>query len=79
MLSQQILFQSGMLKRYGAGIYGKHNLLVKAQTKIENIIREVLNKYDCVEITLPVLQPKSIWEKSGRWNAYHESRTNVLL
>lgn len=73
MLSQQILFQSGLLKRYGAGIYGKHNLLVKAQANIEKVIRDALNRHDCVEVCLPILQPKSIWEASGRWTNYYES------
>ena len=72
-LSQQILFQSGQLKRYAAGIYGKNNLLVKAQANIENVIREVLEKYDCVEIVLPLLQPKSLWVESQRWNNYNAS------
>ena len=58
ILSQQILLQSGQLKRYATGIYGKNNLLVKAQANIENVIREVLEKYDCIEIVLPLLQPK---------------------
>ena len=72
-LSQQILFQSGQLKRYAAGIYGKNNLLVKAQANIENVIREVLEKYDCVEIVLPLLQPKSLWVESQRWDNYNAS------
>lgn len=61
ILSQQILLQSGQLKRYTAGIYGKNNILIKAQSNIENVIREVLEKYKCVEIVLPLLQPKSLW------------------
>lgn len=72
-LSQQIFFQSSLLKRYGAGIYGKHNFLVKAQANIENIIRKVLDKYDCVEVSLPLLQPQSIWVTSGRWDTYYSS------
>lgn len=72
-LSQQIFFQSSLLKRYGAGIYGKHNFLVRAQTNIENIIRRVLDKYDCVEVSLPLLQPQSIWLTSGRWDTYYSS------
>ena len=73
MLSQQILFQGGLLKRYGAGIYGKHNLIVRAQANIEAVIRNILDKHDCIEVSLPLLQPKSIWEASGRWEAYHSS------
>lgn len=73
MLSQQIFFQSSLLKRYSSGIYGKHNFLVRAQANIEQIIRNVLDKYDCVEVSLPLLQPQSIWEASGRWDSYHSS------
>lgn len=72
-LSQQLLFQSGQLKRYSTGIYGKNNLLVKAQANIENTIRNVLEKYDCIEIALPLLQPRSIWIESGRWEKYNDS------
>lgn len=73
ILSQQILFQSGQLKRYAAGIYGKNNIIVKAQANIEKIIRDVLEKYDCVEIVLPLLQPKSLWLESQRWDNYNAS------
>ena len=73
ILSQQILLQSGQLKRYATGIYGKNNLLVKAQANIENVIRGVLEKYDCIEIVLPLLQPKSLWVESQRWDNYNAS------
>lgn len=73
MLSQQILLQSGLLKRYSAGIYGKHHFLVRIQQNIENIIRDVLDSFDCIEVSLPILQPQSIWEASGRWNNYVDS------
>lgn len=72
-LSQQLLFQSGQLKRYSTGIYGKNNILVKAQANIEETIRNVLEKYDCIEIVLPLLQPQSIWLESGRWDKYNNS------
>ena len=72
-LSLRILIQAGLLYRYGAGIYGKHNFLVRAQEKIERIVRNTLDAYDCVEIALPSLQPKYIWEESGRWEKYVNS------
>lgn len=73
LLSTQVLIQSGLLHRYGAGVYGKHQFLVKAQAKIENVIREVLDKNDCIEVSLPILQSREIWEQSGRWEAYASS------
>ena len=72
-LSQQILLQSGQLKRFGAGIYAKNNFIVKVQSNVENIIREVMEKYDSVEVSMPLLQPKSLWESSGRWEGYNTS------
>ena len=72
-LATRILLQSGLLYRYSAGIYGKHNLLVLAQEKINNVVRNVLGKYGCVEVSLPLLQPKQIWEQSGRWSDYCNS------
>lgn len=73
MLSQQILLQSGQVKRYAAGIYAKNTFLVKAQANIEKVIRNILEKYDCVEVVMPLLQPKALWESSGRWNKYNQS------
>lgn len=72
-LSQQILLQSGQLKRYGTGIYGKNNLLVKAQANIEAVIRRILECHECIEISLPLLQPKSLWDESQRWENYNAS------
>lgn len=72
-LSQQVLQQSGQVKRYSSGIYAKNNFFVKAQANIESIIREVLEKYDCIEVSFPLLQPKSIWEASGRYDSYNRS------
>lgn len=73
MLSQQILLQSGQVKRYAAGIYAKNTFLVKAQANIEKVIRTTLEKYDCVEVVMPLLQPKALWESSGRWDKYNQS------
>ena len=73
MLSQQILLQSGQVKRYAAGIYAKNTFLVKAQANIEKVIRTTLERYDCVEVVMPLLQPKALWESSGRWDKYNQS------
>ncbi|PYG90209.1 prolyl-tRNA synthetase [Ruminiclostridium sufflavum DSM 19573] len=73
-LAQEILFQSAQLKRHAAGIYGLGNMLVRTRNNIMNIIRSKLEKYECVEVSLPVLQPKQLWEESGRWEGYASSK-----
>lgn len=72
-LSQEILFQATQLKRHAAGIYGLGNLLVRARNNIMNIIRKNLEDYECSEVSLPVIQPKSLWEASGRWDTYTQN------
>ena len=72
-LSLRIMLQAGLIHRYGSGIYGLHNLLVRSLEKTKHIIRTVLESYDCVEILLPSLQPQGIWMESGRWSKYANS------
>lgn len=73
LLSTQIMFQAGLLHRYGTGIYGKHNFLARVQYNIEQVIRQVLDKYDCIEVSLPILQSEAMWQSSGRWDSYLSS------
>lgn len=73
-VSQEILFQAAQLKRHAAGIYGLGSFLVKARNKVMNIIRTNLENYDCSEISLPIIQPKNLWENSGRWSTYVDSK-----
>ena len=70
LLSHEILCQTSQLKRYVAGVYGFGNFLVRARNKIVDVIRKKLEKYECAEVSLPVLQPKKIWEESGRWEVF---------
>ncbi len=69
-LFQEILFQASQIKRHASGIYGFGHFLVKARNKIVDVIVRNLENFGSFEISLPVLQPRSIWEDSGRWGTY---------
>lgn len=73
-ISQEILFQASQLKRHAAGIYGFGNFLVRARNKLTEVIRRNLEEFGCFEVSLPVLQPKVLWQNSGRWDAYYENK-----
>jgi len=73
-LSMDIAFQGNLMKRYSSGIYGLGNFLTKSRNKVVEIIREELEKNDCVEVSLPIMQPKQLWEESGRWQKYIDSK-----
>ncbi len=68
--AQSILSKIGELYQYESGIFGFGNILVKLQQNIEKIIREELDKADCIECLFATMQPKSIWDMSGRWDRY---------
>lgn len=67
---QSILLQTGQLVQYGAGILGYGTVPLLVRRNIERIIIETLNKYGAIEVSLPTLQPDTIWKNSGRYSQY---------
>ena len=70
--AQDILMQTNQLVQYGTGIYAYNNVPLRLRQNVETVVRGVLNKYGCIEILLPTMQPKSLWEESGRYSKYIE-------
>lgn len=77
--AQDILMQSGQMVQYGTGIYGYNNVPLKVKQKIEKIVIEELEKCGCIQVELPTLQPRKIWEQSGRWDKYNNSGTLLTV
>lgn len=75
---QSILLQTGQLVQYGAGIFAYNNIPLLVKRNIEKIITDTLNKYGCIEVLLPTLQPDTIWKNSGRYNHYVEDGTMLI-
>ncbi len=68
--SHKILLKGGYVKQHAAGIYTYLPLAYKVIKKIENIVREELDKIGCSELLMPALQSKDLWVESGRWDNY---------
>ena len=75
---QSILLQTGQLVQYGAGIFAYNTVPLLVKRNIEKIIVETLNKYGCIEVLLPTLQPDTIWKNSGRYNQYVDDGTMLI-
>ena len=73
--SVEMMFQSGQLRRTSAGIYSIGPLLLRSIDKAMRLSKKILNKYGCIEVSLPELQPKTIWQQSGRWEKYKAADT----
>jgi prolyl-tRNA synthetase len=67
IVSHQLMMRAGMLKKLGAGIYSWMPLGVRVLRKVENIIREEMNRAGAIELLMPVIQPAELWQESGRW------------
>ena len=68
--SHKILLKGGYVKQHVAGVYTYLPLAYKVIKKIENIVREELDKIGCSELLMPALQSKELWMESGRWENY---------
>lgn len=68
--SHQLMIRAGLIKQIAAGIYTYLPLSLKVMQKIEGVIREELNALGCSELLMPALQPKTLWDESGRWEKY---------
>ena len=76
---QSILLQTGQLVQYGAGIFAYNNVPLLVKRNLEKIIQETLNKHDCVEVLLPIMQPEKLWKDSGRYDHYIEDGTMLVV
>ncbi|MGM9970560.1 MAG: proline--tRNA ligase [Anaeroplasma sp.] len=68
--SHVLLLRAGMIKNEVAGVYNYLPFGLRVLNKIENIIRDEMDKAGCIEILCSALQPKELWEESGRWSKY---------
>ncbi len=68
--SHTLLLRAGMIRKLVAGVYNYLPLGLRTLQKIENIIREEMNEAGAQEILSSAVQPKELWEESGRWQKY---------
>jgi prolyl-tRNA synthetase len=67
VVSHQLMVRAGMIKRLGAGIYNYMPLGLRVIRKVENIIREEMNRAGAIELLMPVVQPAELWMETGRF------------
>lgn len=68
--SHKLMIRAGLTRNLVSGVYNYLPLGIRVLGKIEAIVREELNKKDAQEILCSALQPKELWEESGRWGDY---------
>ncbi|KFO68853.1 prolyl-tRNA synthetase [Smithella sp. SCADC] len=70
VISQQLMIRAGMIRKLTSGIYSYLPLGYRVIRKLEQIIREEMNKAGAQEVHMPMVQPTELWQESGRWEHY---------
>lgn len=70
IVSHQLMLRAGMIRKVAAGIYNWLPAGLRVMRKVENIVREEMDKAGAQEILMPAVQPAELWQKSERWEMY---------
>lgn len=70
VISHKLMLRAGMIRKMASGLYNWLPLGLRVLRKVENIVREEMDKSGAQEVLMPVVQPAELWEESGRWQQY---------
>jgi len=68
--SHQLMLRAGLIRKLAAGLYNWLPLGLRVLRKVENIVREEMDRAGALELLMPVVQPAELWQESGRWEQY---------
>jgi prolyl-tRNA synthetase len=75
--SHRLLLRAGMIRQTASGIYSWLPLGLRVLRKIENIIRQEMDKAGALEVLMPTIQPAELWIESGRYDAYGKEMLRI--
>ena len=77
VISHQLMLRAGMIRKTAGGMYTFLPLAWRTIRKIEQIIREEMDRAGGQEICMPILQPSELWQESGRWAVYGDEMMRI--
>ncbi len=77
IVSHQLMLRTGMIRQNGAGIYSWLPLGLRVLKRIEQIVREEMDRSGAVEMLMPTLQQADLWRESGRYEAYGKEMLRI--
>lgn len=78
IISHQLMIRAGMMRKVGSGIYQYLPLGLRVVRKVEQIVREEMNRTGAQELLMPVLSPAELWKESGRWFVYGKELMRLI-
>src|SRR6185312_2880349 len=77
IISHQLMLRAGMIRQEAAGIYAWLPLGLRVLKKIEQIVREEMDRAGAIEVLLPTLQLADLWRESGRYDDYGDEMLRI--
>ncbi len=70
VISHKLMLKSGMIRKLASGLYTWSPLGLRVLRKVEAVVREEMNRAGAIELLMPSIQPKELWEETGRWQKF---------
>jgi prolyl-tRNA synthetase len=70
IISHKLMLKAGMIRKLAAGLYTWSPLGLRVLRKVERAVREEMNAAGAIEVLMPAVQPKELWEETGRWEKF---------
>lgn len=70
VISHQLMLRAGLIRKLGSGLYTWLPLGLKVLRKVEQIVREEMNRDHALEVLMPAVQPAELWQETGRWDTF---------
>ena len=70
LASHRLMLRAGLIKKLGSGLYTWMPLGLRVLRKVENIVREEMNRAGAIELMMPLINPAELWKETGRWEKY---------
>ena len=68
--SHRLMLRTGMIRKLAAGIYTWSPLGLRVLSRVEHVVREEMNRAGALELLMPSVQPRELWEETGRWEKF---------
>ncbi|KMM74577.1 proline--tRNA ligase [Xanthomonas sp. NCPPB 1128] len=70
LVSHQLMLRAGMIRKLASGLYTWSPLGLRVLRKVEAVVREEMNRAGAVEVLFPTIQPRELWDATGRWSKF---------
>ena len=70
VISHQLLLRAGLIRRLTSGIFTWLPLGLRVLRRVEQVVREEMDRAGALEVLMPAVQPAELWQETGRWDRY---------